>query len=95
MPFPTSRAEGRSGAESSSAASLRPLSGRESPERTSAGSGSIPCSARAARYPWSRSRLVYVGDGSSDLHVMLHVNRGEGFTIAVSESRPSAPIALA
>jgi len=32
-------------------------------------------------------RLVYVGDGSSDLHVMLHVNRLDGLTIAVSENR--------
>ncbi len=31
-------------------------------------------------------RVVYVGDGSSDIHVMLHVNRGEGFTIAASEA---------
>ena len=31
-------------------------------------------------------RIVYVGDGSSDLHVMLHVNRLDGFTIAVSEN---------
>ena len=38
-------------------------------------------------------RLVYVGDGSSDIHVMLHVNRGEGFTIAVSEARDIAQIA--
>jgi HAD superfamily phosphoserine phosphatase-like hydrolase len=37
--------------------------------------------------------IVYVGDGSSDLHVMLHVNRREGFTIAVSESKLVAPIA--
>lgn len=29
--------------------------------------------------------VVYVGDGSSDIHVMLHVNRHDGFTIAVSE----------
>jgi hypothetical protein len=29
---------------------------------------------------------VYVGDGSSDLHVMLHVNMRDGFTIAVSEA---------
>ncbi|CAN5357416.1 hypothetical protein BH24GEM3_BH24GEM3_11240 [soil metagenome] len=40
-----------------------------------------------------RDRLVYVGDGSSDIHVMLHVNRGEGFTIAVSENRDLAQIA--
>lgn len=32
-------------------------------------------------------RIVYVGDGSSDIHVMLHVNRGEGLTIAASEAR--------
>jgi HAD superfamily phosphoserine phosphatase-like hydrolase len=32
-------------------------------------------------------RVVYVGDGSSDLHVMLHVNRGDGLTIAVSEAK--------
>ena len=32
-------------------------------------------------------RLVYVGDGSSDVHVMLHVNRLDGLTIAVSENK--------
>jgi len=31
-------------------------------------------------------RVVYVGDGSSDVHVMLHVNRLDGLTIAVSEN---------
>ena len=34
-----------------------------------------------------QDRIVYVGDGSSDLHVMLHVNRLDGLTIAVSENR--------
>ncbi len=38
-------------------------------------------------------RMIYVGDGGSDIHVMLHVNRREGFTIAVSQSRHIAPIA--
>jgi HAD superfamily phosphoserine phosphatase-like hydrolase len=38
-------------------------------------------------------RVVYVGDGSSDIHVMLHVNRHEGFTIAVSESKTVTQIA--
>jgi HAD superfamily phosphoserine phosphatase-like hydrolase len=38
-------------------------------------------------------RVVYVGDGSSDIHVMLHVNRHEGFTIGVSESKHVAHIA--
>lgn len=38
-------------------------------------------------------RIIYVGDGSSDVHVMLHVNHGDGFTIAVSENRQLARIA--
>jgi len=38
-------------------------------------------------------RTIYVGDGSSDIHVMLHVNNGHGFTIAVSENRQLARIA--
>ena len=41
----------------------------------------------------SHDRVVYVGDGSSDVHVMLHVNRREGFTIAVSEAKYIAQIA--
>jgi HAD superfamily phosphoserine phosphatase-like hydrolase len=40
-----------------------------------------------------RDRVVYVGDGSSDLHVMLHVNRGEGLTIAVSQVRSISEVA--
>jgi phosphoserine phosphatase len=40
-----------------------------------------------------RDRVVYVGDGTSDLHVMLHVNRGDGFTIAASETRHITQIA--
>ena len=38
-------------------------------------------------------RIVYVGDGSSDIHVMLHVNRCDGLTIAASEARFIASIA--
>jgi phosphoglycolate phosphatase-like HAD superfamily hydrolase len=38
-------------------------------------------------------RVVYVGDGSSDIHVMLHVNRLDGLTIAVSENKFLTPIA--
>ena len=38
-------------------------------------------------------RILYVGDGSSDIHVMLHVNNHDGFTIAVSENRQLARIA--
>lgn len=39
-----------------------------------------------AALPLSRDRIVYVGDGSSDVHVMMHVNRLDGLTIAVSEN---------
>src|SRR6266481_1896111 len=35
----------------------------------------------------SPDRTIYVGDGSSDLHVMVHVNSGGGVTIAVSEAK--------
>jgi phosphoserine phosphatase len=37
--------------------------------------------------PLSHDRIVYVGDGSSDIHVMMHVNRLDGLTIAVSENK--------
>lgn len=30
--------------------------------------------------------IIYIGDGSSDVHVMLHVNRLDGLTVAVSEN---------
>ena len=40
-----------------------------------------------------RDQVIYVGDGQSDIPVMLHVNRGEGFTIAASEAREIAQIA--
>jgi len=38
-------------------------------------------------------RVVYAGDGSSDVHAMLHVNRDSGLTIAVSETRDVTQIA--
>lgn len=38
-------------------------------------------------------RVIYIGDGSSDVHVMLHVNNHDGFTIAVSDNRQLARIA--
>jgi hypothetical protein len=37
-------------------------------------------------------RVIYVGDGSSDIGVMLHVNNHDGFT-PVSENRQLARIA--
>lgn len=38
-------------------------------------------------------RIVYVGDGSSDVHVMHHVNSRDGHTIAVSQNMQVARIA--
>ena len=35
----------------------------------------------------SPNRTIYIGDGSSDLYVMQHVNNCDGHTIAVSESK--------
>ena len=32
-------------------------------------------------------RIIYMGDGSSDLPVMMHVNQYDGLTIAVSEAK--------
>jgi phosphoserine phosphatase len=37
--------------------------------------------------------VIYAGDGSSDVHAMLHVNGGAGLTIAVSETRDVTQIA--
>ena len=45
------------------------------------------------KFAISQHRVVYVGDGSSDVHVMLHVNRLEGLTIAVSENKYLTKIA--
>src|ERR1700737_2607444 len=35
----------------------------------------------------SHDHIVYMGDGSSDLPVMMHVNQYDGLTIAVSEAK--------
>lgn len=63
-------------------------------ERVPAGFGKVRAVDELyARLGIPRERIVYVGDGSSDIHVMLHVNRGNGLTIAVSEARSIAQIA--
>lgn len=46
-----------------------------------------------ARQQVPPDRTIYIGDGSSDVHVMLHVNNRDGFTIAVSENPHLARIA--
>jgi len=62
--------------------------------RVPAGYGKVAVlSELQARLGVGSDRVVYVGDGSSDVHVMLHVNRLQGYTIAVSENKFIAPIA--
>jgi phosphoserine phosphatase len=62
--------------------------------RTSAGYGKVlVVEELERRLDTAPDRTIYVGDGSSDVHVMLHVNNRGGFTIAVSENRLLARIA--
>jgi HAD superfamily phosphoserine phosphatase-like hydrolase len=62
--------------------------------RVAAGYGKVAAVEEIrARHSLPRDQVVYVGDGQSDIPVMLHVNRGEGFTIAASEAREIAQIA--
>lgn len=72
-----------------------PASGEiRSIRQVSAGYGKVAALDRLqSKLQISHDRIVYVGDGSSDVHVMLHVNRRGGLTIAVSENRHIAPIA--
>ena len=66
----------------------------QSIERVTAGYGKVALLEELrARLPVSQDRVIYVGDGSSDIHVMLHVNRLNGLTIAVSENKYLAQIA--
>src|SRR5690348_13373695 len=63
-------------------------------EQVTAGYGKVALLEELrAKLPVSHDRVVYVGDGSSDVHVMLHVNRLNGLTIAVSENKYLTPIA--
>lgn len=41
----------------------------------------------------SDERTIYSGDGSSDIHVMLHINQRKGYTIAVSQAQYVTQIA--
>jgi HAD superfamily phosphoserine phosphatase-like hydrolase len=46
-----------------------------------------------ARAQIGPDHIVYVGDGSSDVHVMLHINTRDGYTIAVSEAKHVSQVA--
>ena len=60
----------------------------ESIDRVPAGYGKVAVLEELrSRLPIGHDRIIYVGDGSSDVHVMLHVNRLDGLTIAVSENK--------
>lgn len=63
-------------------------------ERVAAGYGKVAVlDELQKRLQISPDHVAYMGDGSSDIHVMLHVNHREGFTIAVSENQQVVPIA--
>ena len=56
--------------------------------RASAGWGKITVLEELrASFGISHDQIIYMGDGSSDLPVMMHVNQYDGLTIAVSEAK--------
>jgi phosphoserine phosphatase len=56
--------------------------------RASAGWGKITVlEERRAVLGISHDHIIYMGDGSSDIPVMMHVNQYDGLTIAVSEAK--------
>jgi 2-hydroxy-3-keto-5-methylthiopentenyl-1-phosphate phosphatase len=62
--------------------------------RVPAGYGKVAVVERLrAELGIAHNRIAYMGDGSSDIHVMLHINRLDGLTIAVSENRYITQIA--
>ncbi|MGH9665239.1 MAG: hypothetical protein ACRD9L_12510 [Bryobacteraceae bacterium] len=46
-----------------------------------------------SRLQGSHDHVIYAGDGSSDVRLMLHVNRGDGLTVAVSGNKYITQIA--
>jgi len=63
-------------------------------ERVTAGYGKVvTLQEQEHRFETSPDHTIYIGDGSSDLYVMHHVNSRDGLTIAVSESKDIGRIA--
>lgn len=62
--------------------------------RTPAGYGKVAVLEELrVKHGISHDHIIYVGDGSSDLPVMMHVNQHDGLTIAVSEAQYIARVA--
>jgi len=62
--------------------------------RATAGYGKVAVlNQLLAQHVVGPDHVIYTGDGSSDIHVMLHVNARDGLTIAVSESPNVSQIA--
>jgi phosphoserine phosphatase len=62
--------------------------------RTAAGYGKVACLEKLqAELQIGPDHVIFAGDGSSDVHAMLHVNGRDGLTIAVSETRNVTQIA--
>ena len=77
----------RSGSAPRASTTTRPPARSARSRHVSAGYGKVAALTELqAQLQVPPERVVYVGDGSSDVHVMLHVNRLDGYTIAVSEN---------
>ena len=62
--------------------------------RTTAGYGKVfMIDQLVSRAQIGPDHVVYTGDGSSDVHVMLHTNARDGYTIAVSEAKHVSEVA--
>ncbi len=72
-----------------------PASGEiASVKRAAAGFGKVAVLEELrGRLQVQSDRTIYVGDGSSDLYVMQHVNSGDGYTIAVSDAKQITRVA--
>jgi len=71
-----------------------PLAEIERIVRATAGYGKVAVLDNlVAQHVAGPDHVIYTGDGSSDIHVMLHINARDGLTIAVSETRNVSQIA--
>lgn len=72
----------------------RPSGEIDSIVRATAGYGKVAVLENLLRqHVAGPDHVIYTGDGSSDIHVMLHINARDGLTIAVSEAPNVSQIA--